>query len=179
MDFICTCSSETFRYFVWNSIIIAFFDTNLYNFIFFLKIKACASDEISCTGSGKQPCIPLTWWCDDWPDCFGGVDELQCQGRCFCDDCVLETGLLVLSQKKNNNFAVLCLRARTIHRKYSVGRLWGNVKKCYRGLVRYLASPLPWWKMPFRWSEISIDEKCPSGGWKSALLKNVLLAVGN
>ncbi|XP_072043267.1 transmembrane protease serine 2-like [Amphiura filiformis] len=38
----------------------------------------CPSSDISCNFEGNKVCIPLSWWCDDYADCDGGIDESPC-----------------------------------------------------------------------------------------------------
>lgn len=38
----------------------------------------CTSGQFTCN---NNLCIPTSWVCDDYPDCEGGEDELDCKGR--------------------------------------------------------------------------------------------------
>lgn len=39
--------------------------------------RVCGKDEFTCR-SGHGECVPLTWMCDDNPDCTDGSDEKAC-----------------------------------------------------------------------------------------------------
>lgn len=45
--------------------------------LFYLGEKVCGVDEFTCRSASGE-CVPLTWMCDDNPDCSDGSDEKAC-----------------------------------------------------------------------------------------------------
>lgn len=43
----------------------------------FSEQKVCGVDEFTCRSASGE-CVPLTWMCDDNPDCSDGSDEKAC-----------------------------------------------------------------------------------------------------
>lgn len=43
----------------------------------FAETRACQPEEFSCRAAPGE-CVPLTWMCDDSPDCSDGSDEKAC-----------------------------------------------------------------------------------------------------
>lgn len=41
------------------------------------ETEACGPEEFTCRGKPGE-CVPLTWMCDDNPDCSDGSDEKAC-----------------------------------------------------------------------------------------------------
>lgn len=46
-------------------------------FVTVIEAKVCDPEEFTCRGSPGE-CVPLTWMCDDNPDCKDGSDEKAC-----------------------------------------------------------------------------------------------------
>lgn len=47
------------------------------SFIMFPDQKVCGTDEFTCRSTPGE-CVPLTWMCDDNPDCSDASDEKAC-----------------------------------------------------------------------------------------------------